>query len=128
MDMIYKYLVRYTNNEKEKKDLHTNIDIFLYDFKRNNDIQYIILRLGSYVLYIRKCQKDYKKMMYIRYFFSKSFYIHSTYFPFSLIKKNQQFTFEKVLKSGGYLFFRKDCVAYKTYKKYSNAKLITSCN
>lgn len=48
--MIDKYLIRYTNNEREKKVLNVSIDMLLYDFKRNNDMQYIILRLGSYVL------------------------------------------------------------------------------
>ena len=50
MNMIDKYLIRYTNNEREKKVLNVSIDMLLYDFKRNNDMQYIILRLGSYVL------------------------------------------------------------------------------
>lgn len=127
MEMKYKYLVRFTNNEKEKKDYKVSIDMLLYDFKRYTDIQYMIVRLGSYVLYISKCKKDNKKMMYIRYFFAKSFCIHSTYLPFSLIKENQRFTFEQVLKRGGYLFFTKDEV-YQAYKNYSNAKLITSCN
>ena len=127
MDTICKFLVRYTNNEKEKKDMNNSIDVLLCDLKKLKNVKYMIVRLGAYLIYATKCQKNKCKMVYIRYFFTKGFYLHSMYIPLSLIKENQHFTLEKVLKSGGYLFFTHS-IEYQIYKNYSNAKLITSCN